>query len=103
MIRDGFAQCLRCSLRHDLGTDVVIEREHGNGRLPDREGRSRDDGRQQSFEAFPRSGQFRGNTRRLRMHFGTDMMGDQTHDPLAVLGGEMSVCIAKPGTKLIDP
>ena len=38
--------------------DVVVEREDRDGGLADREGRSRDDGRQQSLEPLSRFGQF---------------------------------------------
>ena len=43
--------------RHDAGRDIVVEREDRDGGLADREGRRRDDGRQQPLEALSRFGQ----------------------------------------------
>jgi hypothetical protein len=47
---------LRLLRRHDPGRDVIVEREHRDGGLADREGRRRDDGRQQALEPLPVSG-----------------------------------------------
>jgi hypothetical protein len=48
--RRRLAQRLGLIGRHDPGRDIVVEREHRDGGLADREGRRRDDGRQQALE-----------------------------------------------------
>ncbi len=71
---------------HDPGGDVVVEREHGDGRLADRKGWSRNNWRQQTFETLAGFRQFGRNTRRTRMHLRTDVMRHQPNNALAVSG-----------------
>ena len=51
--RDGLAQELGLALRHDPCRNIVAEREHRDGRPPDRERRAGHHRRQQAFELLP--------------------------------------------------
>jgi hypothetical protein len=62
--------------RHDAGRNIVGECEHGHSRLTDCEGRRHHHRRQQALETLAGLGQFGGNARATRMHFGPDMMRD---------------------------
>ena len=64
--------------------DIVVEREDRDGRLADRESRSRDDGRQQSLEPLSRFGQLGRDARIAGMDLDADMMRDEADDALAV-------------------
>jgi hypothetical protein len=70
--------------------DIVVEREHGDGGLADREGRGGDDGREQPLEPLSRFRQFRRDARDARMDLDADMMGDEPDDALAVGGAQRS-------------
>ena len=83
---DGDAQALGLVRRHDAGGDIVVEREDGDGGLADREGRRRDDRRQQPLEPLSRFGQLGRDARAAGMDLGADMMGDEPHDALAIGG-----------------
>ena len=82
------ATALRSSVglvgRHDAGRDIVVEREDRDGGLADREGRRRDDGRQQALEPLARFGQLGRDARGAGMDLGADMMRDEADDALAV-------------------
>ncbi len=62
-VGDGLAQRLGLICDHDPGGDIIVEREHRDGGLADREGRRGHDGGQQPLEPLPRLGQLGGNTR----------------------------------------
>ena len=64
--------------------DIVVEREDRDGGLADREGRSRDDGRQQSLEPLSRFGQLGRDARAAGMDLGADVMRDEADDALAI-------------------
>lgn len=83
-IGNRLAQGLGLSRRHDPGGDIVVEREHGDGRLADRKSRRGHHGGQQPLEPLPRLGQFGRDTRGTRMNFGADVMGDEADNALAV-------------------
>jgi hypothetical protein len=61
----------------------VCESKDRDRWLADGEGRCGGDGRDQAFVAFSGLRQFGRKTRRSGMHLG-DMVGDETHDALAV-------------------
>jgi hypothetical protein len=81
---------------HDPGGDVIVQSEHGDGRLADREGRRRYDGRQQALEPFARFGQLGRDAGFAGMDLGADMVSDQAHDPFAVGGRHALARISKP-------
>ena len=88
---------------HDAGGNVVVEREHRDCRFPDREGRGRDDGRQQPLEALTRLGQLCRDPRASGMRFGSDMVGDEPYDPLPVDDRNSPAGIFEPAAQPIDP
>ena len=101
--RDGRAQTLGLIGRHDAGGDIVVEREHGDGGLADREGRRRHDRRQQALEPLARLGQLGRDARRAGMHLGADMMRDEADDALAIGGRQTLAGIGQPFGQPVDP
>lgn len=102
-VGDARAQDLGIMLRHDAGGDIVGEREDRDRRLADREGRRGDDRRKQAFEAFSRFGQLGGDSRRTGVDFGSDMVGDETDDALAIGRRERFAGVADPAAEAVDP
>ena len=69
---------------HDARGDVVVEREDGDRGLADGEGRSRNDRRQETFEALAGPGQFGRDAWRAGVHLRAYMVRYQTNNALAV-------------------
>jgi hypothetical protein len=92
---------LRCG--HDAGGDVVVEREHRDGRFSDREGRRYHDRWQQPLKALTGLGQFGGDARASRMRLGPDMVGHEPHDALAIGHGNAPAGVFKSRAQPIDP
>ena len=88
---------------HDAGSDVVVEREHGDGGLADREGRRRDHRRQQSLEPLACLGQLGRDAGAAGMNLGADMVRDQAHDALAIGGRQALAGIGEPFGQPVDP
>jgi hypothetical protein len=83
-LRNGVTEEFSLFRRYDAGARVVCESKDRDRWLADGEGRCGDDRRDQAFEAFSGLREFGRKTRRSRMHLGADMVGDDTHDALAV-------------------
>jgi hypothetical protein len=83
-LRNGIAEGSRRLGRHDPRGSVVIESEDRDRRLPDGKGRRRDDRRDQAFEALTGFRQLGRDPGRTGMYLCPDMVGDETHDPLAI-------------------
>jgi len=71
-------------LSHDARRDIVVKREHGDGRAADREARRCRHRRNQALKALPAFRQFGRDAGRSRMDLDADMMGDEAEDPLGV-------------------
>ncbi len=89
--------------RDDSCSHVVLEGEDRDRRLADGECRRCDDRRDQAFETLPGIGHFRRNARRCSMNFRTDVMGDETHDPLAIGGRKTFSSFDQPFGEPIEP
>jgi hypothetical protein len=97
------AACVGLFRRHDAGEGVVCESKDRDRWLADGEGRCGDDRPDQAFEAFSGLRQFGRKTRRSGMHLGADMMGDETHDALAVFRRQSLPGVAEALGQAIDP
>ena len=92
----GLAKNGRLVGGHDVRRDVIGKAEDGGGWLADGESGRRDDGRQQSFEAFAAFRELRRDPRASRMHFGADMVGDEPHDTFAIGGRKALPGVGEP-------
>ena len=101
--RDRVLRALGLARGHDPGGDVVVQREHGDRRLADREGRRRDHRRQQALETLPRLGQLGRDARAACMNLGANVMGDQPNDALAVGSGQAFAGVRQAARQPVDP
>jgi hypothetical protein len=88
---------------HDPLADVVVEREHGDRGLADREGRSGNDRRQETFEAFAGPRQFGRNPRGACMHLRAYVVRYQANDALAVRRRQSFARVNQPARKPVNP
>ena len=100
---DGEPENVGLRRRHDLGFDVVVEGEDGDGRLADGKGRARHDRREQAFEALARFRELGGDSRRAGMDLGANMMRDEPHDPLAIRRQQPLARVGKAIGQPVDP
>jgi hypothetical protein len=97
------AKQLRLGRRHDAGGGIVAQGENGDRGLANGECRRGDNGRDQTFEALAGVRQFGRDARRAWVHLRPDMVGDETHDPLAVSGRQVLSGIDEAFGQAVDP
>jgi hypothetical protein len=88
---------------HDPGGHVVLQRENGDRRLSDREGRGRDHRRQQSLEALARLGQLGRDARGRGVNLATYVMSDQSNNAFPIEGGQAFAGINQTARQPVDP
>ena len=84
-------------------TYIATVSRYGDGRLADSESRCGHDWGKQAFEPFASLRQLRGHARGRRMHFRTNVMGDETHDSLAVGGSQSFASVRQTFCESVDP
>ena len=89
--------------QHDPGRRIVVEREHRDGGLADREGGRGDDGRQQPLEPLAAFGQLGRDARGPGVNLDANMVRHQTDDALAIRRAERHAGVGNPFAQPIDP
>ena len=100
---DRYLERLGLGRAHNAGGGVIAEREDRDGGFADGEGGGDGDRREEPLEPLAGLGQLGGKPRRAGVDLGPDVVGDQAHDALAVVGGQSLAGVRQPLGQPVDP